>query len=52
MDNKGQAVIKVLGIVGLGLGFVGSVISAIASNKSMKSTVAEEVAKATANTNN
>lgn len=41
-------IVKVANIVGMGLGFAGTIVSAWAGNKAMKANIAKEVAKALA----
>lgn len=41
-------IVKVANVVGMGLGFAGTIVSAWAGNKAMKANIANQVAKALA----
>lgn len=48
MKMKKDTVVKIIGLVGTGLGLVATLASNYSSEQTMKKTVAEEVAKALA----
>lgn len=48
MKMKKDTVVKVIGLIGTGLGLVATLASNYSSEQTMKKTVAEEVAKALA----